>query len=223
MQSLSFFTNTHSFVTMESKQTYTLCAFDALFTRSVPHILENIFFSLDHKSFKACMKVNKAWRELLSTARYQKRLEELLIEKKENEKKLYYTSRHGNTEEVRRLINNLKVDVNTNIKVEAQPWYNCTPLIVASYFGHKAVVQLLLDAGAMVEMTDGDGCTALMIAANNGHLDVVQMLLNGGADTENGGLLETTPLWIAITFGLKDVAKMLLERGADPKKGYAPI
>ena len=73
---------------MESKETDVPGVFGPLSTRSVPHILEKIFFSLDYKSFKTCMKVNKAWRELLSTASYQKRLDDLLIEKKKNEKKL---------------------------------------------------------------------------------------------------------------------------------------
>ena len=52
---------------MEQGQNYEPCAFDTLFGRSVPHILEGIFFSLDYKSFKNCMDVNKRWNELLLT------------------------------------------------------------------------------------------------------------------------------------------------------------
>ena len=68
-------------VTMDSAETYPLAAFDTLLSRNVPHILENIFFSMDYNSFKTCMKVNKTWRELLTTAPYQKILEKLLTEK----------------------------------------------------------------------------------------------------------------------------------------------
>ena len=87
-------------------------AFDTFFTRNVPHILENIFFSLDYKSFKTCMRVNTAWRTLFSTARYQRKLEEKLREKMENEKKLFCASKDGKSEEVRRLINDYMVEVN---------------------------------------------------------------------------------------------------------------
>ena len=163
---------------MESEEAYVLNVFGALAMKSVPHVLENIFFSLDYKSFKTCMKVNKTWRKLLSTASYQRRLEELLIEKKENEKKLHNASKAGNTEEVRRLLNNLKVDPNVKVK---QMWYYSTPLIEAADGGHKAVVQLLLDAGALVEMTDKDGYTPLIVAARSGHKEIVQLLLDAGA------------------------------------------
>ena len=43
------------------------CAFDKLFTKSVPHILEKIFLSLDYKSFKTCLDVSKTWRDLLNS------------------------------------------------------------------------------------------------------------------------------------------------------------
>ena len=46
------------------------CAFDKLFTKSVPHILEKIFFSLDFKSFNTCMDVSKTWRDLLTSDSY---------------------------------------------------------------------------------------------------------------------------------------------------------
>ena len=47
------------------------CAFDKLFTKSVPHILEKIFFSLDFKSFNTCMDVSKTWRDLLTSDTYR--------------------------------------------------------------------------------------------------------------------------------------------------------
>ena len=49
------------------------CPLDELFTRNVPHILENIFFSLDYESFKTCMEVNKGWHELLTSRFYNKK------------------------------------------------------------------------------------------------------------------------------------------------------
>ena len=57
-----------------------VCEFDKLFTRSVPHILERIFFSLDYVSFTACRDVCKAWSELHASEVYRQKREELLGE-----------------------------------------------------------------------------------------------------------------------------------------------
>ena len=55
--------------------------FDTLFTKSVPHILEKIFFTLDYDSFMACGKVCMAWKELHSSESYQQKADELLESK----------------------------------------------------------------------------------------------------------------------------------------------
>ena len=47
------------------------CAFDKLFTKSVPHILEEIFLSLNYNSFKTCLNVSRTWRKLLTSDSYQ--------------------------------------------------------------------------------------------------------------------------------------------------------
>ena len=43
------------------------CEFDRLFTKSVLHIHEKIFFSVDYKSFKKCLEVSKSWNDLLTS------------------------------------------------------------------------------------------------------------------------------------------------------------
>ena len=196
---------------MEPEQTHAFCAFDTLFTRSVPYILENLFFSLDYKSFKTCMKVNKTWRELLSTTSYQKRLEELLIEKKINEKKLYDASREGNTAEVRELINNHMVDVNF-----VGPW--ATPLYWAVLQGHIDTVKLLLDRGAEVDKADNNGITPLHWAAKIGYKEMLQLLLNGGARVDTADKQGSTALHRAASHFHIHIVKLLLDAGADVDK-----
>ena len=49
------------------------CAFNKLFNKSVPHILEKLFLSLDYGSFKTCLDVNKTWRQLLTSDSYRAR------------------------------------------------------------------------------------------------------------------------------------------------------
>ena len=41
--------------------------FDRLNTNRVPHILENIFLSLDCRSLMNCLEVSKCWNDLLTT------------------------------------------------------------------------------------------------------------------------------------------------------------
>ena len=199
---------------MDSAGTCPLTAFDTLLNRNVPHILENIFSSLDYNSFKTCMKVNKTWREVLTTAPYQKILDKLLNEKWENEEKLYFASRDGNTEELRKLISNLKVDVNFVTK-----YHHSTPLITAVHGRHKEVVKLLLDAGAEVNKAHGDQFP-LLEAARQGDEDIVLMLLDAGAGTDINKHYSTgrTPLWWTAHRGHLKLAKILIEQGADPNK-----
>ena len=61
------------------------CEFDQLFTKTVPHIIEQIFFSMDYESFKQCLEVSKSWNDLLTSKSFLRRgksafCEELLRE-----------------------------------------------------------------------------------------------------------------------------------------------
>ncbi|KAI8144688.1 hypothetical protein BJV82DRAFT_605878 [Fennellomyces sp. T-0311] len=58
-----------------------------------------------------------------------------------------------------------------------------TPLIYAACFGKAEVVQVLLNAGAKVDVQDKRGWTALMWATTNNHSQVVELLLANGASS----------------------------------------
>jgi hypothetical protein len=67
--------------------------------------------------------------------------------------------------------------------------YGCpkpvTSLLTSSYFGHEAVVRLLLEKGADLEAKDKKhGKTPLSLASEYGHEAVVRLLLKKGADLE---------------------------------------
>ena len=94
--------------------------FDKLFNKYVPHIVEKIFFNLDYDSLLACCEVSKAWKELLSSERYRKRAVEAFEEKKNNERRLWESSRSGNVMEVRHLLS-LGVDPNCEHFDETSP------------------------------------------------------------------------------------------------------
>ena len=57
-----------------------------------------------------------------------------------------------------------------------------TSLLVASEFGHRAVVRKLLARGANVNVADINSYTPLIRASNFGHVDVVSLLLAAGAN-----------------------------------------
>jgi ankyrin repeat protein len=63
-----------------------------------------------------------------------------------------------------------------------------TLLIVAAAGGQEAMVRMLLQRGASVNLQDSDGVTALMDAVGNGHTTIAQALLDAKADAS----LQTT-------------------------------
>ena len=61
--------------------------------------------------------------------------------------------------------------------------HDATLLMAAAGGGQEAVVRILLQRGASVNLQGSDGLTALMCAAYNGHTTIVQALLDAKADT----------------------------------------
>jgi uncharacterized protein len=99
--------------------------------------------------------------------------------------------------------------------------------------GCLACMQLLVAAGAQIDITDPDRTTPLQIAILNGHLDLARALIEAGADIDRWDFAGRTPLYYAVdmhtppTFARRalrngdettawDLIEMLLERGADP-------
>uniref|UniRef100_A0A5F8H5L2 Uncharacterized protein n=1 Tax=Monodelphis domestica TaxID=13616 RepID=A0A5F8H5L2_MONDO len=112
-----------------------------------------------------------------------------------------------------------------------------TPLMYACVRGDEAMVQMLLDAGADLNVEvistphkypsvhpETRHWTALTFAVLHGHIPVVQLLLDAGAKVE-GSLdhgeenYSETPLQLAAAVGNFELVSLLLERGADPMIG----
>ena len=72
-----------------------------------------------------------------------------------------------------------------------------TLLMAATNGGQEAVVRLLLQRGARVNLQDSDGDTALMGAAIRGHTTIVQALLDAKADASLRGANGSTALMAA--------------------------
>ena len=153
------------------------CEFDRVFSKNVPHILEDIFFSLDYNSFKKCLVVSKSWNELLTSESSLRRGKSVFCEDIQKELLEAAAGVRGNVDIIKRVLSTFMVDVNFMTENHA------SPLIQAAFNGRKDVIQLLLDRGAAPNMADQDGMTPLSYALQMGHMDVANIL------TENGGAL----------------------------------
>jgi ankyrin repeat protein len=66
-------------------------------------------------------------------------------------------------------------------EVNARSHLNDTALHLAAGQGHAAVVQVLLEAGASVNVAPGH-TSALHLAVTGGHVEVVRLLVAAGAE-----------------------------------------
>ncbi|KAL7815057.1 hypothetical protein V8C44DRAFT_325221 [Trichoderma aethiopicum] len=107
------------------------------------------------------------------------------------------------------------------------PRMRLTGLIVASYYGHCAVAQLMIDEGADLEARDGFGLTPLSWAAYQGHETIIKLLVDKGASLKAKNLNGQTPLLLAADQGHKAIVKLLVDKGADlearDKLGWTPL
>ena len=92
-----------------------------------------------------------------------------------------------------------------------------TPLGLAAFFGHAALVRSLLDAGADPNLAANNAfkVAPLHSACAISHLEIAKMLLEAGSRVNAKQMQGVTPLHSAAHNGKTDLAKMLLDNGAD--------
>jgi ankyrin repeat protein len=93
-----------------------------------------------------------------------------------------------------------------------------TPLGLASHFGKKEVVELLLSSGAEVNTIskNSTGFTALTGALAGSHREITRLLLQKGANPNHRYEAGFTPIMTAAEGGDVETVKLLLSFGADP-------
>ena len=101
------------------------------------------------------------------------------------------------------------------------------PLLAATKAGDAEAIARLLDGGAAVDQTRGDGETLLWTASFEGHVNAGRLLLDRGASADHGDDYGQTPLWVACFKGRVEMTRLLLAHGADAsratKKGTTPL
>lgn len=75
-----------------------------------------------------------------------------------------------------------------------------TALIYAARDGRHEAVDLLLDAGADIELAEANGITPLLMAALNNQLEIAHRLLAAGADPNADDFWGRTPLFAAVDY-----------------------
>ena len=217
---------------MSAKQS---SAFDKLFTRNVPHILEMIFFSLDYESFKRCEKVCSAWRELLKSeplhtkatsvffyeiAQENYNLSATVEEKEHDKMQLSRCTLEGNVEEVGQL---LSKGVNPNcgcynpnvlVRIGCGCRQETPPLCLAAMNGHTDMVKILLESGGDPNTVDPYGQTPLHLAVRKRSTEVAKILTNTQTDLNAPDKWGDSPLYWAARSNHLEMVKLLLDAGA---------
>ena len=104
----------------------------------------------------------------------------------------------------------LLLDVDKQPNIETKNELEHTPLASAVFNGHAEVVNILLAAGANINVKG-----LLHSAAYKGHIDIIKNLLAAGADLEVKDAIGYTPLFLAGIAGHVEVVTTLIKAGAN--------
>lgn len=107
------------------------------------------------------------------------------------------------------------LDAGVDIRTK-EPKFGNSALHLASYEGHKKVVQILLSRGADPNCKADDGITPLIAASRKGHIEIAEMLLVAGAKVNDTDEYGVSPIMSAAFVNNKPLVQLLLEKGADP-------
>ena len=129
--------------------------------------------------------------------------------------------------EIARLLVSHGADVNAKYAKRGEEYG--TPLLYAIYRGRIKIAQLLIEAGAELEVRNSyrSGKKPLHEAAYRGFLEVVRSLLAHGARINSRDQYERTPLYLAAESNQAEIVRILLAHGADPNpsgtNAYQPL
>lgn len=104
-----------------------------------------------------------------------------------------------------------------DVDMHATNYDGSTPLIQAcdNESRKSTTIELLLDAGADIDATDGNNGTALLRAVESNNIPIVKTLLKHGANTNIKTSSGSTPLTLAVLFFNTRIVELLVNAGAD--------
>ncbi|KAH9699173.1 ankyrin repeat family protein [Citrus sinensis] len=122
---------------------------------------------------------------------------------------LHFAAREGKTDVCKYLLEELKLDVDT------QDEDGETPLLHAARQGHTEAAKYLFEHGANPAIPSNLGATALHHSAGIGNIELLTYLLSKGAEVDSESDAGTPLIWAA-GHGQQEAVKVLLEHHANP-------
>jgi len=98
-----------------------------------------------------------------------------------------------------------------------------TPLIYAARDGNVSAARRLIEAGADLELGDGNSIRPLLMSLINNKLDVARLLLSKGANVNADDFWGRTPLWAAVEYRNLDMNNNDQDSPTDNGVDRAPI
>jgi hypothetical protein len=113
-------------------------------------------------------------------------------------------------------LDTLERSLNAGVAASAVTPRGDSLLMLASYHGRNAAVQMLLARGADPNQRDAKGQPPLAGVAFKGLIEIAELLVAGGADVDAASADGKTSLTMAAAFNRADMVRWLLAHGASP-------
>ncbi|KAG6931799.1 serine/threonine-protein phosphatase 6 regulatory ankyrin repeat subunit B-like [Chelydra serpentina] len=123
---------------------------------------------------------------------------------------LHYCARVGNEDVLLEMLKHISTS-RMQQSINKQAKNDWSPLLVAAERGHTAIVKILLQHHARVDVFDEHGKAALHLAAENGHDQIADVLLWHKAFVNAKTKLGLTPLHLGAQNGYNHLVKLLVE------------
>ncbi|XP_069956922.1 serine/threonine-protein phosphatase 6 regulatory ankyrin repeat subunit B isoform X4 [Cherax quadricarinatus] len=117
------------------------------------------------------------------------------LDRKGSEEQFLRAAACGMVDSVKKLIEE-GVNVNAGSTLKGQEGWRA--LHLAADAGHKKLLEVLLQAGVILDTKTAKGMTATQLAVQAGHLDIVQLLLTDMPTTEEEGIDRHLVHWAAV-------------------------
>lgn len=134
---------------------------------------------------------------------------------------------NGNTSSIHSAVkNNHLAEVKNYVErgdLELPDKNGLTPLLVAAYYGHTAIVKYLCEKGARVDADDNKGWTSLMYAAYYNYVEIAKILLAHNADKSIKNPKGHSAFYYANKYGHNDIATVLRPVKQEGKTANIPV
>ncbi|KAI8778107.1 ankyrin repeat and SOCS box protein 12 [Biomphalaria glabrata] len=132
------------------------------------------------------------------------------------ESQLHVLAFQGESDKLKQLLILIRAEPNRLNAINQRNRLGCTPLRLAATSGHLDCLNLLLEAGASVDISDVKCQTPLFVAIKNRRYECAEKLLQAGACPEGDSSNSSTPLYVAFMNRDLRCLLLLLEYGAHP-------